>query len=150
MNLCLSGQRGKFTFIKILGTINSDSKLKIDFSYDVVIVIGSLHNRLYWLSFLFTQYVSHSTSFNIVFLSYLLVPFQARRIILKEGHLWIFVILSEVGYLSCTPKNFLLKNVSFSSIVPSFRLNVSLCHATSNCVILTQNVSIWQSCLRTL
>ena len=45
MNLCLGGQRGKFTFIKVLGTINSDSKLKIDFSYDVVIVIGSIRNR---------------------------------------------------------------------------------------------------------
>ena len=32
MNLCLGGQRGKFTFKKDLGTINSDSKLKIDFS----------------------------------------------------------------------------------------------------------------------
>ena len=75
MNLCLGDQRGKFTFIKLLGTINSDSKLKIDFSYDVVIVIGSMRNRLYWLSFLFTQYVSHSTSFNLVFLSYFLVRF---------------------------------------------------------------------------
>ena len=54
MNLCLGGQRGKFTFIKVLGTINSDSKLKIDFLYDVVIIIGSMHSRLYWLSFLFT------------------------------------------------------------------------------------------------
>ena len=40
MNLCLGGQRGNFTFIKVLGTINSDGKLKIDFSYDVVIVVG--------------------------------------------------------------------------------------------------------------
>ena len=105
MNLCLGGQRGKFTFITVLGTINSDSKLKIDFSYDVVIVIGSIHNQLYWLSFLLTQYVSHSTSFNLVFLSYFLVPFYARWIFLKESHLWKFVILSEVGYPSCTPKN---------------------------------------------
>ena len=46
----------------------------------------------------------------------------------------------------CRMCHFLLKNVSFSSIVSSFWLNVSLCHATSNCVILTQNVSIWQPC----
>ena len=54
MNLCLGGQRGKFTFIKVLGTINSDSKLKIDFLYEVIIVIG-----LYTLSALLAKLLCH-------------------------------------------------------------------------------------------
>ena len=44
----------------------------------------------------------------------------------------------------CRLCHFLLKKLSFSSIVSSFWLNVSLCHATSNCVIVTQNVSVWR------
>ena len=106
MNLCLGGQRGNFIFIKVLGTINSDSKLKIDFSYDVVIVIGSMRNQLYWLSFLFTQYVSYSTSFNQVFLSIFFCAFLGQKDY-SEGrvHLWKFVILFKVGYPSYIPKN---------------------------------------------
>ena len=75
----VSGRPTRQVYIyKSFRTINSDSKLKIDFSYDVVIIIGSIRNRLYWLSFLLTQYVGHSTSFNLVFFFHIFGAFLGQ------------------------------------------------------------------------